>query len=100
MTIHHLSDWIARRLGFVARYGADPAGPGPPATWLTLPEGELPNRAGPRPEVSWSIPQQPESGNAPYRLQELLFDQVRALPGVDVGPSRISVPRGARLHPA
>ena len=45
--------------------------------------------------MSWTIPQQQESQNAPAQLQERLFDEVRALPGVDVGPSRISVP-GAR----
>jgi phospholipase/carboxylesterase len=45
--------------------------------------------------VSWTIPQQQESQNAPAHLQERLFEQVRTLSGVDVGPSRISVP-GAR----
>jgi phospholipase/carboxylesterase len=63
--------------------------------WPTLPAGELAARVGPRPEVSWTIPQQQESQNAPAPLQEQLFDDVRALSGVDVGPSRISVP-GAR----
>jgi phospholipase/carboxylesterase len=45
--------------------------------------------------VSWTIPQQQESQNAPADLQERLYEQVRNLPGVEVGPSRISVP-GAR----
>lgn len=45
--------------------------------------------------MSWTIPQQQESQNAPADLQERLFEEVRTLPGVDVGPSRISVP-GAR----
>jgi phospholipase/carboxylesterase len=50
--------------------------------------------------VSWTIPQQQESQNAPAELQERLFHDVSALAGVDVGPSRISVPgaRGLVLH--
>ena len=51
--------------------------------------------AGPGPEVSWTIPQQQQTQNAPAELQEQLFDAIRQLPGVDVGPSHISVP-GAR----
>ena len=94
-TVRHLGEWLARRLAFVARYGTAPAGPGGRVTWATLPGGELPGRAGQRPEVSWTIPQQQESGNAPAHLQEELFEKVRNLSGVDVGPSRISVP-GAR----
>jgi phospholipase/carboxylesterase len=94
-TVHHLGEWIAHRLAFVDRFGATPAGPRPMPTWPTLPTRELSARIGPRPEVSWTIPQQQESQNAPTALQERLFDKVSTLPGVDVGPSRISVP-GAR----
>lgn len=94
-TVHHLGDWIAHRLAFLDRVGATTAGPRPQVTWPTLPAGELLDRAGRRPEVSWTIPQQQESQNAPADLQERLFDEVRTLSGVDVGPSRISVP-GAR----
>ncbi|HSE55990.1 MAG TPA: phospholipase [Nocardioidaceae bacterium] len=94
-TVHHLRDWIAHRLAFLDRVGATTAGPRPQVTWPTLPAGELLDRAGRRPEVSWTIPQQQESQNAPADLQERLFDDVRHLSGVEVGPSRISVP-GAR----
>ncbi len=94
-TVHELGGWIAHRLAFVERHGLSPAGPRPPATWATLPSGELPPRPGPRPEVSWTIPQQQETDSAPAALQERLFEEVRTLSGVDVGPSRISVP-GAR----
>ena len=94
-TVHDLGEWIAHRLAFIAHPGAAPAGPRVPADWQTLPNGVLPTRAGPPPAVSWTIPQQQESQNAPTHLQERLFEQVRALGGVDVGPSRISVP-GAR----
>ncbi|MFC7359843.1 luciferase domain-containing protein [Nocardioides astragali] len=94
-TVHHLGDWIAHRLAFIDHHGATPAGPRPQVTWPTLPTGELPARVGSRPEVSWTIPQQQQTQNAPGELQERLDEQLRPLPGVDVGPSRISVP-GAR----
>lgn len=92
---HQLSDWIAHRLDHVQELGATAAGPRDHVRWTTLPGGELPHRAGPGPEVSWTIPQQQESQNAPAHLQERLFAEVRTLAGVEVGPSRISVP-GAR----
>lgn len=94
-TVHDLGEWLAHRLAFVDHLGAVPAGPVSSPTWPTLAEGELPVRTGPRPEVSWTIPQQQQSQNAPAELQERLFDAVRDLAGVEVGPSRISVP-GAR----
>lgn len=97
---HHLAEWIAQRVAFLNRSGATPAGPRAPAEWPSLPGGVLPPRRGARPEVSWTIPQQQESQNAPTDLQERLFDSIRELTGVEVGPSRISVPgaRGFTLH--
>jgi phospholipase/carboxylesterase len=94
-TAHHLADWIAHRLAFVAEYSVTPAGPRTGIRWPTLPAGSLPERGGSRPEVSWAIPQQQESQQSPAELQERLYEKARDLPGVDVGPSRISVP-GAR----
>jgi phospholipase/carboxylesterase len=94
-TVHDLGEWIAHRLAFLGRHAAAPAGPVTAVRWPTLPEGTLPERRGPRPEVTWTIPQQQETQIAPRTLQERLFAEVRQLPGVDVGPSRISVP-GAR----
>jgi phospholipase/carboxylesterase len=94
-TAGHLADWIAHRLAFIAEHGTTPVGPRGPVVWPMLAGGELPVRQGPRPAVSWSIPQQQTSQNAPAELQERLFEEVRNLPGVEVGPSRISVP-GAR----
>lgn len=94
-TARHLADWIAHRLVYVEDHGATPTGPRTPAAWPTLAGGSLPPRQGPRPDVSWTIPQQQESQNAPAELQERLLESVRGLPGVEVAPSRISVP-GAR----
>lgn len=94
-TVDQLADWIAHRLAFLARHDATPAGPRDDLSWSTLPGGELPARRGPRPEVTWTIPQQQQTQNPPEDLQERLFEELRKLPGVDVGPSHISVP-GAR----
>jgi phospholipase/carboxylesterase len=93
--VRALGEWVAHRLGFVANHGAVAAGPSGPVEWPMLPGGELPERRGARPSVSWTIPQQQESDNAPAELQERLFAHVAALAGVEAGPSRISVP-GAR----
>ena len=94
-TVHELGEWIAHRLSFVGRHAATPAGPPADSPWPTLAGGQLPARRGTRPEVSWTIPQQQQTQNAPPDLQERLFEDIRRLPGVDVGPSHISVP-GAR----
>ena len=94
-TARHLADWIAHRLAYVASHGLVMAGPGRAVSWPTLPAGSLPQRPGPRPEVSWTIPQQQVSQNSPAELQERLFEGVRSLTAVETAPSRISVP-GAR----
>jgi len=94
-TVHELAGWIAQRLAFVARHEAVPAGPRGDVEWSTLPGGLLPERRGPRPEVSWTIPQQQQTQNPPTHLQDRLLDEIKKLPGLDVGPSHISVP-GAR----
>ena len=94
-TVHQLGDWIAHRFAFLTRHGVTPGGARTDPSWPTLPSGALPRRRGPRPDVSWTIPQQQDSQNAPADLQDRLYDEVRRLAGVDVGPSRISVP-GAR----
>ena len=91
-TLTELGGWIGERLEFLTRRGALPPGPD---TWPTLPDGVLPARAGQRPEVSWTIPQEQRSDNAPAELQEELFDRIRALGGVTTRQSAISVP-GAR----
>jgi len=94
-TAQQLAAWIAHRLAFVAEQAATLAGPRTGARWPGLPDRSLPERPRPRPEVSCTIPQQQRSQNAPARLQEELYERIRSLPGVDAGPSRISVP-GAR----
>ena len=94
-TVGELGAWITERLAYVARHGSTRVGPAESVAWPTLPGGLLPEREGPRPAVSWTIPQQQESDNSPDELQEALFARMLALPGVESGPSRISVP-GAR----
>lgn len=93
-TLHRLGEWVAERLSFLAAHGAAVGSPSDVA-WSTLPDAVLPHRPGPSPDVSWDIPQQQLSQNAPAALQERLFERVSALPGICGGGSRISVP-GAR----
>ena len=94
-TLHRLSGWLADRVHFLAAH--EPVATGVPGDveWPLLPGATLPHRAGPRPEVSWSIPQQQQSQNAPVDLQEELFARVSTLAGVSTSGSHISVP-GAR----
>ncbi len=94
-TLVELGGWLAERLAYLARHGAVPVGVPDAVTWPTLPAGVLPPRAGARPAVSWAIPQQQLTDRSPAAVQERLFDRLRALPGVGVAASRISVP-GAR----
>ena len=61
---------------------------------------QIPQRLGPRSETRRPTParhlaHQQLTQNAPPELQETLFERARALPGVQVGPSLVSVP-GAR----
>jgi phospholipase/carboxylesterase len=94
-TLHRLAGWISDRVGFLAVQGAAPVGVPYGVAWPALRSGVLPPRAGARPQVSWAIPQQQQSQNAPPDLQEALFERVRRLPGVATSDSHISVP-GAR----
>jgi phospholipase/carboxylesterase len=91
-TVAELGGWVAERLDFLAR--RRPLAPGP-TRWPSLPGGELPARAGHRPAVSWTIPQEQRSDNSPPEIQEQVFSHVAALPGVTSRQSAISVP-GAR----
>jgi phospholipase/carboxylesterase len=90
-----LGGWIAERFNYQQHLRTPEPGPTTPVSWPTIPGGVLVERAGPPPDVTWAIPQQQVSQNAPTRLQERLLDHARALPGVTVGASHISVP-GAR----
>jgi phospholipase/carboxylesterase len=87
-----LAGWLHERFSFALRRPVPDAGP---TTWAALPDGVLPLRRGPRPEVTAHIPQSQRSDNAPVALQERLFARLAALPGVTTGQSAISVP-GAR----
>lgn len=94
--VSELATWLARRLAFLAH--GDLTGPGPgdevPPTWL-LPQGRLPERAGPPPEITTTTPQEQLTQNSPPALQEQLFARLGRLAGVHTAPSAISVP-GAR----
>jgi phospholipase/carboxylesterase len=95
-TVAELGGWIAARLQFLTLRGTPArAATTGPSTWSPLPGGQLPARAGDRPAVSWTIPQQQLSDTSPPEIQEQLFTRVTGLSGVDTGPSAISVP-GAR----
>jgi phospholipase/carboxylesterase len=94
-TLHRLAGWLQARLNYLADHPSTPPIDEEPTSWETVPGGSLPERSGPRPQVSWAIPQQQLSHNAPKELQEQLFARVAALPSVSSGPSQISVP-GAR----
>lgn len=84
-----LSGWLRERLRCLDRYHTPtPA----PDHWVGLPNGVLPERRGPRPEVSTTIPQQQCSDNAPAALHAQLLARLSALPGVTVTQSAISVP--------
>lgn len=52
-------------------------------------------RPGPRPQTTPTNPHTQLDQNAPAHLQEKIFALARSLPGVETGPSAISVP-GAR----
>ncbi|GGG62237.1 hypothetical protein GCM10011374_26750 [Kocuria dechangensis] len=100
-TLAELGGWIQERLAFLARRGPlAPAGHGD-GSWSGLPGGVLAARAGDRPTVSWTIPQEQLTDTAPPALQEQLLARLTALPGVTVQQSAISVPgaHGLMLGP-
>lgn len=78
-TMHALRDWVANRLAFLERHDQTRVGPRETGQWPALPGGELRERRGPRPDASWTIPQQQETQNAPAALQERLFDDLDSL---------------------
>jgi len=92
--VEALGLWLAERLTYLARHPVPTPGPRTAVSWPRLPGG-LDRRRGPRPDVSWSIPQQQLSDNASPELQERLLTAVASLTDVQVGASHISVP-GAR----
>lgn len=100
-TLAELGGWIHERFAFLSRPGASYAADAT-VGWFGLPEDALPARGGERPVVSWSIPQEQRSDNAPQDLQEKLFSRVSSLAGVATRQSAISVPgaKGLMLSPA
>ncbi len=65
---------------------------------------ELEPRVGPKPETTTPKRAEPPtphsqiSQNAPREWQEALFERIRALPGVSVGKSLVSVPGARAFH--
>jgi hypothetical protein len=55
-------------------------------------------RRGPRPRTTPTNPHTQLDQNAPVPLQEKLFARARALAGVVVGPSHVSVPGARAFH--
>jgi len=55
-------------------------------------------RTGPRPRTTPTNPHTQLDQNAPPELQERVFEFGRALPGVRVGPSGVSVPGARAFH--
>lgn len=95
--LHRLADWLQTRILHLDTVGAAQVGVPEDVAWPTLPQGRLPSRAGVRPDVSWTIPQQQQTQNAPAELQAELFDRISALTGTSVAESRISVPGSRAL---
>jgi len=93
-TVALLAQWLGARLQFMADSTAGGAEAVSVAAWPGF-DGELPHRTGGRPVVTFAMPQQQDSQNAPPDLQEALFSRVTSWPDVETGPSAISVP-GAR----
>ena len=65
---------------------------------LTQPSFLARQRAGPRPQTTPTNPHVQLSDNAPEDLQERVFDFARALPGVVVGPSLVSIADTRAFH--
>jgi Family of unknown function (DUF5519) len=55
-------------------------------------------RAGPRPSTTPTNPHTQLTQNAPEDLQECVFALASSLPGVEVGPSAVSVPGARAFH--
>ncbi|MBD1540256.1 phospholipase [Arthrobacter sp. S13_S34] len=100
-TLAELGGWIRERLAFLARSRAN-GGTDVKAVWTGMREESLPLRVGHRPEVSWTIPQEQRSDNAPRELQDKLLSRISTLAGVSTRQSAISVPgaTGLMLGPA
>ncbi|GAA3401526.1 luciferase domain-containing protein [Pseudarthrobacter polychromogenes] len=100
-TLAELGGWIRERLAFLARSRAN-GGTDVKAVWTGMREESLPLRVGHRPQVSWTIPQEQRSDNAPRELQDKLLSRISTLAGVSTRQSAISVPgaTGLMLGPA
>jgi phospholipase/carboxylesterase len=85
-TAQLVAQWLGERIGFISTATSSSNN----LSW-DLPSGVLPKRSGARPDVSWVIPQQQLTQNAPLELQERLVERISQLPNVHGAPSLISV---------
>ncbi|MFE9562420.1 phospholipase [Streptomyces sp. NPDC006487] len=58
----------------------------------------LPERPGPRPATSATVPHQQFTQNSPYHVQRRLLHRCEELAGVEVSATRVSVPGAVGLH--
>ncbi|MEU4730040.1 hypothetical protein [Streptomyces sp. NPDC023588] len=58
----------------------------------------LPERSGPRPVTSATVPHQQLTQNSPYYVQRRLLRRCEELAGVEVSATRVSVPGAVGLH--
>lgn len=65
---------------------------------MTFLDGNGPRRAGERPHTTATNPHTQLDQNAPPEMQEKVFALARALPGVVVGRSKVSVPGARAFH--
>lgn len=91
-SLAELAGWLAERLSYLRDHGQAST---LVALWPALADGVLPQREGPRPDVSTNTPQEQLTQQSPPALQEQLFGRLSQLAGVSSRPSAISVP-GAR----
>lgn len=89
-TLGEFGEWMDYRLTHLASNPALPIGAGGATTWPII--GDLPERDGGRPRVTWSVPQQQISDQSMMEFQDRLLERFAAIDGVTVLDSEFSVP--------
>ena len=89
--VGHLGTWLGDRLDHIHVHGESPLPDGEEPPWPTLPGGRLRPRPGLPPGLTSGVPQHQVTQNGPADLQELLWTQLAALPGVTTGSTKVGV---------